>query len=146
MVICNLFYACRCFILSFDLQVYGDIHVYPIKPKYIQHNSNIWIMNRNTFFLSLDWTNIQKRKLNNLFCIFFSQRKFEDTKVVSRSLKSKIGRQCNDQKINKDLQNSTQKSKNWETRIPLKTGMNSGMVHVSKLFYSCHTKKRIRVL
>jgi len=69
-------------------------------------------MNRITFFLSLDWTNIQKRKLNNLFCIFFSQRKFEDTKVVNRSLKSKIGRQCNDQKINKDLQNSTQKNKN----------------------------------
>jgi hypothetical protein len=69
-------------------------------------------MNRSTFFLSLDRTNIQKRKLNNLFCIFFSQGKFEDTKVVNRSLKSKIGRQFNDQKINNDLQNSTQKSKN----------------------------------
>jgi hypothetical protein len=49
-----------------------------------------------------------------VFAKLISLRRFEDTKWVIRSCKSKKDRQCNDQKkkdksTNKDLQNTTQK-------------------------------------
>ena len=46
----------------------------------------------------------------------------EDTNVVIRSRKSKKDRQYNDQKINNDLQHTTQKIKDSATQNPLKTG------------------------
>ena len=50
-------------------------------------------------------------------------------KEVIRSIKSKKDRQHNDQKkaqrTNKDLQNTTQKTKNRATRTPLQTGRDS---------------------
>ena len=46
----------------------------------------------------------------------------EDTNVVIRSRKSKKDRQYNDQKINNDLQHTTQKVKDSATQNPLKTG------------------------
>ena len=50
----------------------------------------------------------------------FEVRMFEDTKGVIRSRKSKDG-QCNDQQnTNKDLQNTTQKTKDLATRTPHK--------------------------
>jgi chaperone required for assembly of F1-ATPase len=60
--------------------------------------------------------------------------KFEDTKGVIRSRKSKKERQRNDQKIcfkrttrgtNNDLQSITLKTKGRATRTPLKTEVNS---------------------
>jgi hypothetical protein len=52
---------------------------------------------------------------------------FEDSKVVIRIRKSKNNRQHNGQKknTNNDLQYTTQKTKNWATRTPLKIGENS---------------------
>jgi hypothetical protein len=46
----------------------------------------------------------------------------EDTNVVIRNRKSKKDRQYNDQKINNDLQHTTQKIKDSATQNPLKTG------------------------
>jgi len=52
------------------------------------------------------------------------QEKIEDTKGVIRSRKSKKDRQYNGQTkwTSNDLQNTTQKTKHWATRTPLKTG------------------------
>ena len=53
-----------------------------------------------------------------------SQEEFEDTKGVTRIRKSKKNRQYSDQK---DKQRSTKHTpKDQVTRIPLKTGVNSG--------------------
>ena len=51
------------------------------------------------------------------------QEKFEDTKGVIRSRKSKNDRQYNGQKKkgNNNLQSTTQKTKNQATQTPLKT-------------------------
>jgi hypothetical protein len=62
----------------------------------------------------------------------FLQERFEDTKGVIRSHKSKKDRQSNGQKnkdkrTNNDLQNITQKTKDRATRTPLKHGVNSGV-------------------
>ena len=59
-----------------------------------------------------------------MLCKFWD--KFEDNKVVIRRRKLK-DRKYNDQKkketeINNDSQSSTQKTKDWETRIQPKTG------------------------
>ena len=59
------------------------------------------------------------------------QEEFEDTKGVIRIRKSKKDRQLNGQTkkykgINNDLQNITQRNKDWATRILLKTRVNSG--------------------
>ena len=56
------------------------------------------------------------------------KEEFEDTKRVMR-------RQYNDQKkknkwTNNDLQNTTQKTIDWATRTPLKTGVTSGAPEV----------------
>ena len=56
------------------------------------------------------------------------KEEFEDIKRVIR-------RQYNDQKkknkwTNNDLQNTTQKTKDWATRTPLKTGVTSGAPEV----------------
>ena len=55
-------------------------------------------------------------------------RKFEDTKGVIRSRKSKKARKCNGQKkkTNNDLQNITQTTTGRATRIALKREVNSG--------------------
>ena len=47
-------------------------------------------------------------------------KEFEDTKGVIKSRKSK-DRQHNVKRANNDLQNTTQKTKDWATRNPLKT-------------------------
>ena len=57
--------------------------------------------------------------------------KFEDTKGIIRSNKSKKDRQHNDQKkgvkkTNNDLKNITPKTKDWATQTPLKPVVNSG--------------------
>jgi hypothetical protein len=54
------------------------------------------------------------------------KEKFEDTKGITRSHKSKNDRQYNGQKTkdkmtNNDLQNTTQKTKDWVTQTPIKT-------------------------
>jgi hypothetical protein len=50
------------------------------------------------------------------------QEKIENTQAIARSRKSK-NIQCNGhKKMNNDLQNTTQKTKNWVTQTPLKTG------------------------
>ena len=59
------------------------------------------------------------------------EEQFEDIKGVIRIRKSKKDRQHNGQKkkykrTNNDLQNNTHKTKDRVTRIPLKTGVNSG--------------------
>jgi len=59
-----------------------------------------------------------------------TQEEFEDTEVVIRIRKSK-NRQHNGQKkkhkrTNNNLQNTTRKTKDRETRTTLKTGVNSG--------------------
>ena len=56
---------------------------------------------------------------------------FEDTKGVIRIRISKKNRQHNGQKkkdkrTNNDLQNTSQKTKDRATQIPLKSGMNTG--------------------
>ena len=69
-------------------------------------------------------------------CIVTSTDEFYDTKGIIRICKSKKNRQHNGQKkkdkmTNNDLQNITQKTKDWVTRTPLNTGselMCSGRV------------------
>jgi hypothetical protein len=134
MVICNLFYACRCFILSFDLQVYGDIHVYPIKPKYIQHNSNIngsWNTFRSLFIF---WS---------LHCLpIFDLRLLFTTLVSSNFLcEKKIQNKLFSFLFCMFVQSSDKKNVFHDPFIL--EWMNSGMVHVSKLFYSCHKNKEL---
>ena len=63
--------------------------------------------------------------------MFVWYEELEDTKDVIRSRKSKKDRQHNDQtkkdnRTNNDLQNITHKTKDPVTRIPIKTGVNSG--------------------
>jgi ribosomal protein L44E len=60
----------------------------------------------------------------------YTWEKFEDSKAVTRSRKSK-DRQYNDQakkykRTNNDLQNTTKKTEDWATRTPLKPRVNSG--------------------
>jgi hypothetical protein len=59
--------------------------------------------------------------------IGFIKKSLKIPKGVIRICKSKKGRKCNGQtkRTNNDLQNTTQKSKNWKTRTPLITGLNS---------------------
>ena len=47
-----------------------------------------------------------------------------------RSCKTKKDRQCNGQKNKNAEQNTTPKTKDWETRNPLKIGVNSGALEV----------------
>ena len=54
-----------------------------------------------------------------------NRKKFEDTKGVIRSFKSKTDN-TKRKRTNKYLQNATQKTKDRTTRSPLKIGMNSG--------------------
>jgi hypothetical protein len=59
------------------------------------------------------------------------EEEFEDSKGIIRIRKSKNNRQHNGQKkkdkrTNNDLQNISYKTKDRVTRIPLKTGVNSG--------------------
>ena len=69
-------------------------------------------------------------------CIVTSADEFYDTKGIIKICKSKKNRQHNGQKkkdkmTNNDLQNITQKTKDWVTRTPLNTGselMCSGRV------------------
>ena len=61
--------------------------------------------------------------LNGLVTNYYE--KFEDTKGVIRSHKSDRkhnGQQTNDKRTNNDLQNITEKTKDWDTRTPLITG------------------------
>ena len=62
-----------------------------------------------------------------LVMLLFLHEKFEDTKEIISSSKQ-TDRQYNDQdekkdnRTNNNLSNTTQKTKDWATRIPLKTG------------------------
>jgi len=65
--------------------------------------------------------------------------KFEDTKGVIKNCKSKRDRQYNGQrkknkKTNNDLQNITQKTKDWATRSPQKTRGWTRVLWKSKQF------------
>ena len=73
------------------------------------------------------------------------QEKFEDTKGVIRSRKSKNDRQYNGQKKkgNNNLQSTTQKTKNQATQTPLKTQVlqkdKQFLLHMWHLLcYSCY--------
>ena len=70
------------------------------------------------------------------------QEKFEYTKGVIKSRKSKKNRQYNDQRkrTNNDLQNTTHKTKNRATRTPLKTQMRlEGKLNIwYPSLYSCY--------
>ena len=64
-----------------------------------------------------------------IIILFIAKEKFEDTKRLIRTSKSKKDRQQNgqakkDKRTNNDLQNITHKTKDRVTRTPLKTGMN----------------------
>ena len=61
----------------------------------------------------------------------YGQVKFKDTKLVIRSRKSKkdrqyIGKGKRTYITNNDLQNTTQNTKAWETRTPLRTRVKPG--------------------
>ena len=63
------------------------------------------------------------------YCCLVGEEKFEDTKRVIRSRKSKMDRQYNGHRkmnrTNNDLQNITQKINDRATRTPLNPGVNS---------------------
>jgi mannose-6-phosphate isomerase-like protein (cupin superfamily) len=79
-----------------------------------------------------------------------NQEEFEDTKGTIRNRISKKNRQHNGQKkkdkrTNNDIQNTSQKTKDRTTRIPLKTG--GELRFPGRLSSSCSTSgTRIRVV
>jgi len=90
-------------------------------------------------YIILVWTNETKCHYTSLDCspgILQLQEKFQDTKGVIRSSKSK-----KDRRTNNDLQSITQKSKDRATRTSLKTGRElrfSG--RVSSFCSTCGTR------
>jgi len=66
------------------------------------------------------------------------KEKFQTTKGVMRSRVDRWGTtQMNmDKRTNNDQQNTTQKTKDCETRTPLKTGVNSGAPEMVSTSYS----------
>ena len=121
--------------LPADFQIVDNFNSIPL-PSHILLSSlpHLLILNKITFFFNLNW--YLKRffshmfpEISHLLQKHFPEMKYkksliEDTKEVTRSLKSKKynGQKKKDKRTNNNLRNTTHKTKDRATRTPIETG------------------------